>query len=68
MPFSLALTQTMHSKSNINNGIAMFSLKNPAGFEPGPSVPEADAISIAPPRPGILLTFISLKTKYEIFQ
>jgi hypothetical protein len=42
----------MHITSIVHNSIAVTSLKpyTLAGFEPGCSVPEADAVSTAPPR------------------
>jgi hypothetical protein len=43
-------TQTMHIKSILYNSIDMFPKKpnTLAGFEPGSSVPEADAMSTPP--------------------
>jgi hypothetical protein len=47
--------KTMHIKIVVNNSIAMIYLKKRsslAGFEPGSSDPETDAMSTAPRRPG----------------
>jgi hypothetical protein len=48
-------TQTMQIKSITHNSIAMLSLKtlDLPRFEPGSSVPEADAMSAAQRRQGI---------------
>jgi hypothetical protein len=56
--FILFNTQTMHIKSKTHNSIAMFFLKpyTLAGFEPGPAVSEADAMSTAPRRQGTTAT------------
>jgi hypothetical protein len=47
MPLFLFITQTIHIKSITHNSIAMISLKTLAWFEPGSSVPMADAMSTA---------------------
>jgi hypothetical protein len=44
-------TPTMHMESIVHNGIAMITYIL-AGFEPGPSVPEVDAMSDVPRRRG----------------
>jgi hypothetical protein len=48
-------TQTTHIKSIEHNGIATIPVKPwiLAGFEPGSSDPEADAMSSAPRRQGV---------------
>jgi hypothetical protein len=57
MPFIIKFfnTQTILIKSIEYNSIAMFSQKPyiPAGFKPGTSVPESDAMSTAPRHQGV---------------
>jgi hypothetical protein len=49
--FPFFITKIMHIRSTIRNSVAMFSPITPytlAGFDPGPSVSEAYAMSTAP--------------------
>jgi hypothetical protein len=62
MPLFIKLThKQMHIKSIIHSRIAMFAmLRSLAGFEPGYSVSEAEAMSTAPRRQGTTPFFAEL--------
>jgi hypothetical protein len=61
-------TQTMHIKSIMHSSIAMISLKpnTLAGFEPRPSVLEADAMPTAPRRQGMVEDFLSKQLESSV--
>jgi hypothetical protein len=61
MPLFLmyANTQTMHVKPTEQKSIAIFSYTL-AGFEPGSSVPEAEAMSTAPHRQANLVVVLGI--------